>query len=336
VNVAVREVWRGRVWRAFPVRLVERRPDGGALLWSPAGSPVVRPFAGDVQLRIPGDVDWELRVLPSAHPEVGIVVPGRRYSLWHFFDGTTFREWYVNLERESRWNGACFDFVDEKLDLVVSPDGTVRWKDEDELAEAAAQGYLDEADVRAEAAKVLADPPWPTGLETFVPAPAWPAPELPVAWEVAPLVTERLRLAPLTAVDEVAYASVVGPGAALAVVASSERHWRERGFGCWAIVDEDGFAGAVELRPTTTEGELELGWALAPDRRGRGLAAEAVRAAVADARTRVRAHSFVAYVEPGNEPSLRLAQRLGFVRRSSGVHLGEPAEILELPVPGSA
>jgi ribosomal protein S18 acetylase RimI-like enzyme len=330
VNVAVRELWRGRVWRAFPVRLVERRPDGAALLWSPAGTPVVRPFAGEVQLRIPGDVEWELRVVHSSHQEAGIVVPGRRYSLWHFFDGPTFREWYVNLERESRWNGACFDFVDEKLDLVVSPDGAVRWKDEDELAEAAAQGYLDEGEVRAEAERLLAAPPWPTGLETFAPDPAWATPELPAGWEVAPLVGERLRLAPLTVVDEEAYAAVVGRPAALAVVASSDRHWREDGFGCWAILDEGGFAGAVELRPTTTEGELEIGWALAPDRRGRGLAAEAVRAAVTDARTRTGAHSFVAYVEPGNDSSLRLAGRLGFRRRGSGVHLGEPAEILEL------
>ena len=330
MNVAVREVWRGRVWRAFPVRLVERRPDGGALLWSPAGSPVVRPFAGDVQLRIPGDVDWELRAVPSAHQEVGIVVPGRRYSLWHFFDGGAFREWYVNLERETRWNGACFDFVDEKLDLVVSPDGTVRWKDEDELAEAAAQGYLDEADVRAEAARILADPPWPTGLETFSPDPSWPVPELPAGWEVAPLLTERLRLAPLTAVDEAAYAAVVGPAAALAVVPASDRHWRERGLGSWVVLDDRGLAGAVEVRPTPVDGELELGWALAPDRRGRGLATEAIRAVVADATARVGAGSFVAYVEPDNDPSLRLAERLGFRRRGSGVHLGEPAEILEL------
>jgi RimJ/RimL family protein N-acetyltransferase len=153
---------------------------------------------------------------------------------------------------------------------------------------------------------------------------------------VAPLVTERVRLVPLTAIDEPSYAAVVGPGAALAVVASSDRHWRERGFGCWAVVDERGFAGAIELRPTTTRDELEIGWALAPDRRGRGLAGEAARAAIADAWVRAGARSLVAYVDPGNERSSRLAERLGFRRRGSGVHLGEAAEILELQRPRTA
>jgi RimJ/RimL family protein N-acetyltransferase len=146
----------------------------------------------------------------------------------------------------------------------------------------------------------------------------------------AELQTERLRLVPLTAAHEEAYAAVVGARAARAVVSASDRHWREDGLGCWALCDDAGFAGAVELRPTATASELEIGWALAADRRGRGLAAEAVRAAVADTWDRTGARSLVAYVEPTNEPSLRLAERLGFRHRANGFHLGEPAEILAL------
>jgi RimJ/RimL family protein N-acetyltransferase len=335
VNAAVRELWRGRVWRAFPVRLVERGPDGSALLWSPAGTPVVRPFAGDVQLRIPGDADWELRVVPSAHQEAGVVVPGRRYSLWHFFDGPAFRQWYVNLERESQWNGPCFDFVDEKLDLVVSPDGAVRWKDEDELAEAAAAGYLDEADVRLQAERVLADPPWPTGLEAFEPDPAWPAPELPAGWDVAPLVTERLRLVPLTAVDEEAYARV--EPCARTEIDQSEQHWRRHGFGPWAVHDGAGFAGVVEVHfaHAGVEGlstdEVEVGWALAADRRGSGLATEAARAAIEDAWVRSGVAHLTAYIRPENEASLRVAERVGFRRRGPGrARNGDPVSIFEL------
>jgi hypothetical protein len=65
----------------------------------------------------------------------------------------------------------------------VTPDGQITVKDEDELLEAARVGYLDEAEVRAELARVLGDPPWPTGWETFTPDPSWPAPQLPLGWD---------------------------------------------------------------------------------------------------------------------------------------------------------
>nr|MBA2475753.1 DUF402 domain-containing protein [Actinomycetota bacterium] len=58
-----------------------------------------------------------------------------------------------------------------------------RWKDEDELDEAASLGLLDAAAVRAEAERVLADPPWPTGWEQWRPDPSWPAPRLPAGWD---------------------------------------------------------------------------------------------------------------------------------------------------------
>ena len=60
----------------------------------------------------------------------------------------------------------------------------MRWKDEDELERAAAEGLLDAAEVRAEAERVLAARPWPSGWEEWRPDPSWPAPVLPDGWEV--------------------------------------------------------------------------------------------------------------------------------------------------------
>lgn len=63
--------------------------------------------------------------------------------------------------------------------------------------------------------------------------------------------------------------------------------------------------------PPDAEGEVEIGYGLAPSVRGRGLGTEAVRALLAWVRqqgaVRVRAE-----VLPGNEASLRLLRRLGF------------------------
>jgi hypothetical protein len=185
VNVALREPWRGRVWRVVAMRRVGE--EGGAtVLWHPPGAVVKRPFAGGRELRIPGDDDWALEDRPSSTEALAIVRPGARHSLWLMWGGGVFRNWYVNFERGSCWQGACFDLVDEKLDLVVDADGTIRLKDEDELAEAAQLGYLDEAGVRDELERVLADPPWPTGWEDWRPDPTWPTPELPDGWDVVP------------------------------------------------------------------------------------------------------------------------------------------------------
>jgi uncharacterized protein len=182
VNVAIRELHRGRVWRILPLRLVGES-DGGSVLWHPSGTPVKRPFAGGRELRIPGDLDWTIDDRPATEESVVLVRPGARHSLWLMFRGGRFSHWYVNFERESVRRGPFFDLVDEKLDLIVARDGTVTLKDEDELAEAARAGYLDEAEVRAELARVLADPPWPTGWEEWRPDPAWPQPELPPGWD---------------------------------------------------------------------------------------------------------------------------------------------------------
>ena len=91
----------------------------------------------------------------------------------------------MNFERTLGWNGACFDMVDEKLDLIVPPDGAVRWKDEDELEHAASLGLVDADEVRAEAERVLEAWPVPP-LGGFLPEPDWPS--APVSRRLAAVV----------------------------------------------------------------------------------------------------------------------------------------------------
>jgi hypothetical protein len=182
VNVALRELWRGRVWRVAALRLVEDR-DGTLVLWHPEGSLVKRPFAASRELRVPGSTEWSLEDTAATTAGLGLLRPGARHSLWLHFRGGVFESWYVNFERESVRRESSVDLVDEKLDLVIAADGSIRVKDEDELREAARAGQVDEQDVRVELARVLADPPWPTGWERWRPDPGWPQPQLPPGWD---------------------------------------------------------------------------------------------------------------------------------------------------------
>jgi hypothetical protein len=120
------------------------------------------------------------------------------YSVWFFFtpDGG-FANWYVNLERPAvRWDDgdvAGIDTVDYDLDLVIEPDRSWRWKDEQEFVDHLAVPDVywvdDEAAVRAAGERVVklveaGEFPFDgTGCD-FRPDPAWPVlPTLPPGWD---------------------------------------------------------------------------------------------------------------------------------------------------------
>ncbi|GAA1030328.1 DUF402 domain-containing protein [Virgisporangium ochraceum] len=90
--------------------------------------------------------------------------PDAPYSVWTFFTAGRHSSWYVNLERPGvRWRNddglVGLDTVDYDLDIVVAPDRTWRWKDEDEFLDhlAVPENYWcdDEAAVRASGADVV-------------------------------------------------------------------------------------------------------------------------------------------------------------------------------------
>jgi len=182
-DIALRDIWFGKIWRATAARVIEER-DGVTALWVPGGGESRVPVDPDGNvLRIPLP-EWQLVENVVRRESLTLVRPGVAHSVWLFFtDDYDLECWYVNFEEPMRRTGSGFDYADWKLDLIVEPDGRHRWKDEDELEEAAALGLLDADAVWAEAKRVLADPPWPTGWEDWRPDPAWPAPRLPAGWD---------------------------------------------------------------------------------------------------------------------------------------------------------
>jgi RimJ/RimL family protein N-acetyltransferase len=145
-----------------------------------------------------------------------------------------------------------------------------------------------------------------------------------------PLVTERLVLRPLRA-DDVPAMHVVygdpevmrwvgtGPVAELsgtrALVRAYMDHQARHGFAFWAVEDrataevlgDAGLALSAGVGP-----EVELGYTLARAWWGRGLGTEAAGACVAAAFDGLALHALTAIVEPGNAPSRRVLDKLGF------------------------
>ncbi len=96
-------------------------------------------------------------------------------------------------------------------------------------------------------------------------------------------------------------------------MASQIGHWVLLGFGYWAVEEKGNgiFAGCVGLWRSPGWPELELGYWLVPAAWGKGYATEAGAAARDFAWEVVKAETLVSYIAPENEPSKRVAERLG-------------------------
>jgi RimJ/RimL family protein N-acetyltransferase len=90
-------------------------------------------------------------------------------------------------------------------------------------------------------------------------------------------------------------------------------HWELRGFGQWALFEQAsgelvGRAGL--LQPENWPG-LEVGWLVAREHWGRGYAPEAGRASMDWARDELGADHIISLIEPHNDRSARVAEKLG-------------------------
>jgi RimJ/RimL family protein N-acetyltransferase len=119
------------------------------------------------------------------------------------------------------------------------------------------------------------------------------------------------------------------------VIATQIGHWTLRGHGMWALEARatSTLAGFCGLWRPGDWPELELGWALLPAERGRGLASEAARAARRHAYQRMGASTLVSYIHPENRASIRVAERLGCRREETIELMSSPAAVFRHPGP---
>ena len=148
------------------------------------------------------------------------------------------------------------------------------------------------------------------------------------------LRTQRLTGRPVTARDAGFLASLFGRaeiGAWTSDDAAPDRreaaerarafaaHWSAHGFGLRLWKDAAGPAGLAGLQFCVLEGAaaVEASFAFLPDRWGRGLAQEAMQAAMQEAPA--LAAEIHAVVREGNAPAFALLRRLGFAERATAL-----------------
>jgi len=107
-----------------------------------------------------------------------------------------------------------------------------------------------------------------------------------------------------------------GPRAAWEDFAATFGLWAIDGIGNWSLEERatGAFAGIVGLNHPAHFPEVEIGWTLMDGFERRGLATEGAKAALDWTWANTGLTSLVVYVDPANERSIRLGQRLGGVR----------------------
>jgi RimJ/RimL family protein N-acetyltransferase len=102
-----------------------------------------------------------------------------------------------------------------------------------------------------------------------------------------------------------------------------EKHFEERGFGLFAaeMREDQTFAGFVGLAVPSLEAAftpcVEIGWRLAADYWGRGLATEGARAVIRHAFDVLGIEELVSFTVPGNVRSRRVMEKLGMSRKEA-------------------
>ena len=115
-------------------------------------------------------------------------------------------------------------------------------------------------------------------------------------------------------------------------------HWQLLGFGTWAVTDKEsgaivGEVGLFDFRRDLGPkyaGDPEQGWLMSVTAQGKGYATEAARAALAWGESYFVPFNPFCIISPGNAPSLRVAEKIGYRETARTLFKGAAAVVLRL------
>jgi RimJ/RimL family protein N-acetyltransferase len=142
------------------------------------------------------------------------------------------------------------------------------------------------------------------------------------------LQTERLILRMLRDSDLEAYATMCADAEVMRYIGAGNTlsrseawrnmalvlgHWQLRGYGLWAVEEQQTgeFVGRIGCWNPDGWPDFEVGWMLRREFWGRGYATEGARAAAQFAFSELGQAHVISLIQPGNDASIRVAERLG-------------------------
>ena len=112
-------------------------------------------------------------------------------------------------------------------------------------------------------------------------------------------------------------------------------HWQLRGYGPWAVEERNTGKLLGRIGFFNPEGwpGFELGWVLGRSSWGQGYATEGATAALRFAFDELRSEKVISLIQPANEPSIKVALRLGETLEGRGEVLGKEVLIYGIKRP---
>jgi RimJ/RimL family protein N-acetyltransferase len=109
--------------------------------------------------------------------------------------------------------------------------------------------------------------------------------------------------------------------------------WQFLGFGTWGVEEKGSgeLVGNVGFFNAWRDLEPEMGWIMAAETHGKGMALEACRAALEWAEGNLAPTPMWAIIAPANQPSIKLARKLGFEPLGETAYHGDPTLVLKRP-----
>jgi len=196
-------VWRGifrnRVWHAQPVIVVKDSPEELCVTLLP-GTECVAPEGyldgKDSTKRRWSfkDKDWKLENYAWRTNRLLILLePDTYYSTMYFWraDSNDFLLYYINFQLPFQRSHCGIDTLDLDLDLIINPDFSFRWKDEDDYQKAIDNEvimpeWMQEIEIaKKEIFNKLEKRQYPYDGSwlNWMPDPGWSPPKLPENWD---------------------------------------------------------------------------------------------------------------------------------------------------------
>jgi protein associated with RNAse G/E len=197
--VAWRGIFDARIWHVQPTLVVKDSPEEIVLTLLPG----TECTAEETYLKGKQsanrrwdfkDTNWNLEKYTWQTNRLLLVFePEKFYSIVHFWNHASneFLCYYINFQEPFRRNHCGVDTLDLDLDIIIRPDFSFKWKDEDDYQKAIDHGVISPEWIQGiEVAKIeIFDKlekrqyPFDGYWLNWIPDPSWSPPRLPANWD---------------------------------------------------------------------------------------------------------------------------------------------------------